>query len=216
MPMMMNMKKWKMLFRTSKSKFFFFVIVIMTLKLNFLNNLMKKQNVLTFLVAALVLYCLMTKTNPVDAVKEGFSQLTDSSVEVAGPGRSLDSSDPVPASKSVKPNDKDNMEYGSVNSKQQIDLPSCTQFVSSNLLPKDDPKLDENFSEFSPAKDLEGQSFIDTNKYAIGMQSQTLRNANHQLRSDPPISNTMKCSSPWNNTTISAEARRPLSIGSTA
>ena len=57
------------------------------------------------------------------------------------------------------------------------------------------------------------QNFIDTNKYAIGLQSQTLRNANLQLRSDPPIASTMECNSPWNNTTIDKEARRPLSIG---
>ena len=115
-----------------------------------------------------------------------------------------------------QPNDdEDTSEYAKVGDNQEIALPSCAQFVSSNLLPKDDPKLDNTFTEFSPANDLEGQSFIDTNKYAIGMQSETLRNANYQLRSDPPISNTMECSSPWNNTTISAESRRPLNIGST-
>ena len=191
----------------------------MTLKLNFVKDLFKKNDMLTFFLAALVLYCLMMKKNPVEAVKEGFAQLTEGSeepVEVAGPGPTASGKAPAPVVSAVKPNDEEEMEYGSVGAQQSIDLPSCAQFVSSNLLPKDDPKLDENFSEFSPAKDLQGQSFIDTNKYSIGMQSQTLRNANHQLRSDPPIANTMECASPWNNTTISAEARRPLTIGSTA
>ena len=190
----------------------------MTLKLNNVKDFFKKQNMLTIILAVLVVYCIMMKRNPVDAVKEGFEQLTEGNkkpVEVSGPEATQSGSALQPLVSGVKPNDEEEM-YGSVGSSQKIDLPSCSQFVSSNLLPKDDPKLDENFSEFSPAKDLQGQSFIDTNKYAIGMQSQTLRNANHQLRSDPPISNTMECASPWNNTTISAEARRPLSIGSTA
>ena len=120
-----------------------------------------------------------------------------------------------PGAGNPQPNDdEDTSEYAKVGENQEMAFPSCAQFVSSNLLPKDDPKLDNTFTEFSPANDLEGQSFIDTNKYAIGMQSETLRNANYQLRSDPPIANTMECNSPWNNTTISAESRRPLNIGS--
>lgn len=155
-------------------------------------------------------------TNPFQSVKEGFSQMLEQGdegepKEITGPGPSANKNGPAPVK--VKPNDEEDMEYAVVGSKQEMNLPTCSQFVSSNLLPKDDPKLDASFTEFSPAKDLEGQSFIDTNKYAIGMQSQTLRNANHQLRSDPPISNTMKCASPWNNTTIDQESRRPLSIG---
>ena len=191
----------------------------MTLKLNNVKDIFKKNNMLTLVLAALVLYCLMMKKNPIEAVKESFSQLTNANeepVEVTGPGSSSSGKEPEPVISAVKPNNEEDMEYGSVGATQNIELPSCSQFVSSNLLPKDDPKLDENFSEFSPAKDLQGQSFIDTNKYSIGMQSQTLRNANHQLRSDPPISNTMECASPWNKSTISAEARRPLTIGSTA
>ena len=175
------------------------------------------KNKMTVILALLVLYCFMNQMNPVQAVKEGFEGVTGpvGPKEITGPGPSADKAGPkaVPALGKVKPNDEDDMEYGIVGAKQEINLPTCSQFVSSNLLPKDDPKLDASFTEFSPAKDLEGQSFIDTNKYSIGMQSQTLRNANHQLRSDPPIANTMECSSPWNNTTIDKEERRPLSIG---
>lgn len=190
------------------------------MKMPTLNTKFIKDNMLSIFLGLIVVYCMMNKKSPVDAVKEGFAQLAAGGsagpVEEAGPGPSAKASGPSGVKSVVKPNDEEEMEYGAVGAKQEIDLPSCAQFVSSNLLPKDDPKLDANFSEFSPAKDLEGQSFIDTNKYAIGMQSQTLRNANHQLRSDPPISNTMECASPWNNTTIAAEARRPLTIGSTA
>jgi len=183
-------------------------------------SLMNK-NKMTVVLALLVLYCVMNHMNPLQAVKEGFEQVVEGEAapvkakEIAGPGPSANKAGPkaVPALGKVKPNDEDDIEYATVGAKQEINLPTCSQFVSSNLLPKDDPKLDSSFTEFSPAKDLEGQNFIDTNKYSIGMQSQTLRNANHQLRSDPPISNTMACATPWNNTTIVQEARRPLSIG---
>lgn len=183
-------------------------------KIQELVNLMKK-NQMTVVLAILVLYCVMNH----QTMKEGFEQVVEKVTgpsepkEIAGPGPSAEKAGPAPVVSKVKPNDEEDMEYASVGAKQEMNIPTCAQFVSSNLLPKDDPKLDESFTEFSPAKDLEGQNFIDTNKYAIGMQSQTLRNANHQLRSDPPISNTMECSSPWNNTTIDKEARRPLSIG---
>ena len=185
-----------------------------------INKLKKPKNLAIFLI---VIYLLYNKTNVFQSVKEGFEQVVEGGdagatepKEIAGPGPSVNKAGPapVPALGKVKPNDEEDMEYATVGAKQEINLPTCAQFVSSNLLPKDDPKLDASFTEFSPAKDLEGQNFIDTNKYAIGMQSQTLRNANHQLRSDPPIANTMECNSPWNNTTIDKEARRPLSIGS--
>ena len=168
-----------------------------------------KNNMLFILLAAMVIYALMSKKSSLSAVREGFEQ----AIEGVKATPALNGSAPARVLSKVKPNDEDDMEYGVVGDTQEINLPTCTQFVSSNLLPKDDPKLDASFTEFSPAKDLEGQSFIDTNKYAIGMQSQTLRNANHQLRSDPPISSTMACASPWNNTTIDQEERRPLSIG---
>ena len=186
-----------------------------------INDLFKmmKQNKMTVLVVLLIL--VVMKTDLLQSAREGFEQVIEGAAapagpkEIAGPGPSANKAGPkpVPALGKVKPNDEDDMEYGVVGAKQEVNLPTCSQFVSSNLLPKDDPKLDASFTEFSPAKDLEGQNFIDTNKFAIGMQSQTLRNANHQLRSDPPISNTMACASPWNNTTIDKEARRPLSIG---
>lgn len=188
---------------------------------NKINNLFKmvKQHKMILLVVVIIL--VVMKTDLLQSAREGFEQVVEGSAasagdkEITGPGPSANKAGPKAVSSlgKVKPNDKDIMEYGVVGAKQEVNIPTCSQFVSSNLLPKDDPKLDASFTEFSPAKDLEGQNFIDTNKYAIGMQSQTLRNANHQLRSDPPIVNTMECSSPWNNTTIDKEARRPLSIG---
>jgi len=192
----------------------------LTNKINDLVKMMKQNKMAAFVVFLVIMFLM--KPDIFQSVREGFEEVVEGAAapsgpkEIAGPGPSASKAGPkpVPALGKVKPNDEDDMEYATVGAKQEVNLPTCSQFVSSNLLPKDDPKLDASFTEFSPAKDLEGQNFIDTNKYAIGMQSQTLRNANHQLRSDPPISNTMACASPWNNTTIDKEARRPLSIGS--
>jgi hypothetical protein len=92
-----------------------------------------------------------------------------------------------------------------------IELGGCGNtgsFLSSNLLPKNNPEIQDN-SEFAP--NLEGKNFVDSYKYLIGSQSQSLRNANYQLRSDPPNPQIKVC--PWQNTTMAPESRRPLEIG---
>ena len=92
-----------------------------------------------------------------------------------------------------------------------IKLGSCdgkSQFLSTNLLPKNDPNID-SAAEFAPS--LDGKNFVDSYKYMIGSQSQSLRNANYQLRSDPQNPQEMVC--PWNQSTISPEERRKLDIG---
>ena len=98
-------------------------------------------------------------------------------------------------------------------SSARIKIPECpgnnTAFISSSLLPKGTQE-EESFAEFAPAN-ISGKNFVDSTKYVIGMQSQTLRNANLQLRSDPPISKENIC--PWNNSTINPEVRRPLEMG---
>jgi hypothetical protein len=87
------------------------------------------------------------------------------------------------------------------------------KFVSTNLLPKGDAQLDDTFEEFSPAN-LEGQNFLDSKNFQIGMQSQVLRNANLQLRSEPTNPQEAVCA--WNQSTIGPETRREMNIGSMA
>jgi hypothetical protein len=98
----------------------------------------------------------------------------------------------------------------------KIELGKCGgqngQFLSSNLLPNSD-SVDEDFAEFSPAN-LQGKNFIDSAKFLIGTQSQSLRNANYQLRSEPANPQDDVCA--WNNTTIMPEQRRALDIGTKA
>lgn len=85
------------------------------------------------------------------------------------------------------------------------------KFVSTNLLPKGDAQLDDTFEEFSPAN-LEGQNFLDSKNFQIGMQSQVLRNPNLQLRSEPTNPQEAVCA--WNQSTIGPESRREMNIGS--
>ena len=94
----------------------------------------------------------------------------------------------------------------------KIELGKCSnngQFISSNLLPKDDGNLDSSFAEYAP--DLKGKNFVDAYKFTFGSPSQSLRNANYQLRSDPLNPQENVC--PWMQSTIYPEDRRKLEIG---
>jgi len=103
-------------------------------------------------------------------------------------------------------------EFGPVGSTEKMHMPNCpggeSWGVSANLLPKDDPNFDDSFTEFS----LKNENYLDSTNFQIGMQSQTLRNANLQLRSDPPIEQNQVCA--WMNTTIDPETRRDFLLGS--
>lgn len=85
------------------------------------------------------------------------------------------------------------------------------KFISSHLLPKDDPKLDDSFSEFAPkAEDLQGLNFLDADRFTA--TTTTTRNANLQLRSEPQNPRKMVC--PWQQSTIDPDSmRKPLEIG---
>ena len=76
-------------------------------------------------------------------------------------------------------------------------------------MPKNDAQLDDSFAEFAPS--LDGKNFVDAYKFVFGSQSQSLRNANYQLRSDPLNSQENVC--PWMQSTIHPEERRKLDIG---
>ena len=83
------------------------------------------------------------------------------------------------------------------------------------LLPKNDKDNISNFNKDYPISEgiLKGVNFLDAG-YQIGVNTvgQSLRNANRQLRSEPP--NPQVAVSPWLNTTIGPDlARQPLEIG---
>lgn len=81
--------------------------------------------------------------------------------------------------------------------------------VASDLLPKPTSAQAMDFGEFAP-KSLQGQNFLEVSKQ-IGLDTQgsSMRNANYQLRADPP--NPRVSVGPWMNSTIEADLlRRPL------
>jgi hypothetical protein len=93
--------------------------------------------------------------------------------------------------------------------------PSCAkqQVVDpAELLPKD---ANSEFSKLNPmgSGDLKNVSLLKAGWHiGINTVGQSLRNANLQLRSEPP--NPQLSTGPWNQSTISADMqRRPLEIG---
>jgi len=93
--------------------------------------------------------------------------------------------------------------------------PSCAkqQVVDpAELLPKD---ANSEFSKLNPmgSGDLKNVSLLKAGWHiGINTVGQSLRNANLQLRSEPP--NPQLNTGPWNQSTISADMqRRPLEIG---
>lgn len=94
--------------------------------------------------------------------------------------------------------------------------PSCfprDRLSADQLLPKD--AANSKWAQMNPAGqgDVRDQNFL-TAGYHIGVNTvgQSLRNANYQLRSEPP--NPQVPVSPWNISTIEYDnSRRPLEIG---
>lgn len=83
----------------------------------------------------------------------------------------------------------------------------------SDLIPKD--SADSRWARMNPSGqgEIQDQNFL-TAGYNMGIDTQgsSLRNANQQLRSEPP--NSQFKVSPWNMTTIQPDTnRRPLEIG---
>lgn len=81
--------------------------------------------------------------------------------------------------------------------------------VAGDLLPKPATPQVMDFGEFAP-KALQGQNFLEVSKQVgVDTQGSSMRNANYQIRADPPNPRTNV--GPWLNSTIEADLlRRPL------
>ena len=111
----------------------------------------------------------------------------------------------------------DNEQFASVSG---IKTPTRSCYPQNSLKPDDllpqDKKNDvNNFNSSYPVSEgiLKGVNFLEAG-YQVGVNTvgQSLRNANQQLRSEPP--NPQVNVSPWLNTTIGPDlARRPLEAG---
>ena len=89
------------------------------------------------------------------------------------------------------------------------------KLTPADLLPTDESKAITEFNIAKPVGEgiLQGVNLLDSS-YHVGVNTvgQSLRNANRQLRSEPP--NPQVNVSPWMNTTINPDLpRRPLEIG---
>ena len=117
------------------------------------------------------------------------------------------------AQSNVQPADeRDNELYSSINETQAMPKVSNNIQNSSDLLPVDN---NSQWAQLNPAGKGELAS-INLLKagFHIGIDTvgQTLRNANLQIRSEPP--NPQMNVGPWNNTTISPDLMRtPLELG---
>jgi len=107
--------------------------------------------------------------------------------------------------------------YKAVNFETSQKLPSdCVprdKLTVEDLLPKD--AANSKWAQVAPAGqgDVTGQNFL-TAGHLVGVNTvgQTMRNANYQLRSDPPIDRVNV--GPWNQTTIEYDnSRRFFEIG---
>jgi len=118
----------------------------------------------------------------------------------------------------VQPSETSNNEsYKAVNFDTQQNLPSeCVprdKLTVEDLLPKD--AANSKWAQVAPAGqgDVTDQNFL-TAGYLVGVNTvgQSLRNANQQLRSDPPIERMNV--GPWNQTTIEYDnSRKFFEIG---
>jgi len=75
--------------------------------------------------------------------------------------------------------------------------------LASSLLPREVASQDD-FGEFAPEDILKGQNFLEP-RQQVGMPETVggaLRNANQQIRAEPPVS---KEAYVWNNSTITAD-----------
>ncbi len=109
-------------------------------------------------------------------------------------------------------------EYSTNPALQQLRQAACfpkEMLSPEELKPQDNSSL---WAQVNPAGEgsLKGRSFLQAgHNIGINTVGQTLRNANLQLRSEPP--NPQVLVSPWNQTTIEPDVnRRPLEIGGCA
>ena len=106
-------------------------------------------------------------------------------------------------------------EYSQNPALQQLRQAACfpkEMLTPEELKPQDNSTL---WAQVNPSGEgsLQGRSFLQAGHHiGINTVGQTLRNANLQLRSEPP--NPQVLVSPWNQTTIEPDVnRRPLEIG---
>jgi hypothetical protein len=151
-----------------------------------------KKTIITIIAVILIIWAVQKCSGPIVSKYMNSSELEDQAAPaaaVAPPSANMPSGDYAPAdiiSKSVEVNNNCAMNSG--------------VGLASSLLPRE-MASQEDFSQFAPDDILKGQNFLDP-RAQIGMPETiggTLRNANRQIRADPP---NPKKAYDWNNSTI--------------
>jgi hypothetical protein len=177
-----------------------------------LKKLVNENGVVSFIVLIVVLYALSTFYKYFSS-KGSYS--SSEGAEMMKPENKNGSSDShsvsAPTSAGIQPADEKPNEYSLVNETQTM-APQTSGSSSSDLLPIDG---NNQWSQLSPAGagELQGINLLKSG-YHIGIDTigQTLRNANLQIRSEPP--NPQINVGPWNQSTISPDLMRvPLELG---
>ena len=147
-------------------------------------------------------------TKAADNVDMAQGQMSDNQIQCAAGGNNFVPSDPLGQN-------TQNASAGGASTNTYGLPPSCAkqQVVDpSELLPRDN---NSEFSKLNPmgSGDLKNVSLLKAGHHiGINTVGQSLRNANLQLRSEPP--NPQLNVGPWNQTTITPDMqRRPLEIG---
>ena len=151
------------------------------------------------IVAAFVIVYLVNKYNLINRNKENFNNAEDNEEY------------------EIQPSDNSDSNFASTESTEQklnnnpVDSFPKDTLTAEDLLPIEDPQ--NKWSQVTPGNNgsISDKNFLDAG-YHTGKYGQSLRNANLQLRSEPP--NPQSKVSPWLQSTIEPDInRKPLEIG---
>jgi len=151
----------------------------------------------------------LTLDNESDSGDEQLLMNSNSSNGSPGPALDTDNESPAPVDSNSNILSQENQAKDATESacypKQQL--------TPSELLPTNDVNDWNNAYPVSSSGSLEGKNFLQSGHHVgINTVGQTLRNANMQLRSEPP--NPQVSVSPWQQSTIEPDVnRRPMEIG---
>ena len=178
-----------------------------------LKKLFSENGIVSIIVLICVLYALSTLYKYFSA-KSGYagSEGADQMPKEYHNSETKDPSKPPPTSAGIQAADEKPNEYSLINEIQSMGPAAQQATHSGDLLPQDN---NSQWSQLQPAGagELQGINLLSAGHH-IGIDTigQTLRNANLQIRSEPP--NPQISVGPWNQSTISPDLMRvPLELG---
>ena len=166
--------------------------------------------IICFILVVVVVCLLINKYNIENVENEGLSGYEDNIHNSASVGSPLEASHHEEHPEEHPEHKEEFTEHASV------DCMPKDVLTPEELLPQDTGANAWSLSQPQGSGSLKDKNFLQAG-YNIGINTvgQTLRNANMQLRSDPP--NPQVAVSPWQQSTINADTnRKPFEIGGCA